>query len=81
MNNYSKLEYEIEKIQHMKNIINILNWDISVNTPKGSIESRSKEIAELSKITDERLLSPKLIELTENNRYKVYAFQETAELQ
>lgn len=66
MNNYSKLEYEIEKIQHIKNSINILNWDIAVNTPKGSIESRSREIAELSKITDERLLSPKLIELIEN---------------
>lgn len=47
MNNYSKLEYEIEKIQHIKNSINILNWDIAVNTPKGSIESRSREIADI----------------------------------
>ena len=61
MNNYYKLEYEIEKIQYIKNSINILNWDIAVNIPKGSIESRSKEIVELSKIIDGRLLSPKLI--------------------
>lgn len=66
MKNYILLEREIEQISQINNVINILNWDIAVNTPCGSVDSRTKEIALLTSIAHSRLKSKKLSELVDD---------------
>jgi len=48
MQNYLLLEKEIEEINQISNVISILSWDIAVNMPIGSAESRTDEISLLS---------------------------------
>ena len=52
---YQSIETAMEKIDRIKNAIGILDWDITVNIPLGSIEGRSKEIVELTNIVHDRL--------------------------
>lgn len=63
MKNYKSLEQEIEEISQINNVISILSWDIAVNMPVGSAESRANEIALLSAIANSRLKSTKISEL------------------
>ena len=42
---YLLLEQEIEEINKINNIISLITWDIAVNIPIGSIDSRSDEIS------------------------------------
>ena len=44
MENYIKLENKIEEIFKINNSINILYWDMSINTPKFSLNGRKEEI-------------------------------------
>ncbi len=66
MKHYTLLEQELEQIFQINNVINILYWDIAVNIPHGSIDSRTSEIALLSSIARSRLQSKKLAELIES---------------
>ncbi|WP_375330695.1 carboxypeptidase M32 [Candidatus Tisiphia endosymbiont of Oplodontha viridula] len=66
MKHYTLLEQELEQIFQINNVINILYWDIAVNIPHGSIDSRTNEIALLSSIAHSRLQSKKLAELIES---------------
>ena len=63
MKHYTLLEQELEQIFQINNVISILYWDIAVNIPQGSIDSRTNEISLLSSIAHSRLKSPKLGEL------------------
>ncbi|WP_347939345.1 carboxypeptidase M32 [Rickettsia oklahomensis] len=63
MNNYTKLENEFSNISHFNNILSILYWDIAVNMPIGSGESRSNEIVTLTSHVHAMLKSPILQEL------------------
>ena len=63
MQNYLLLEKEIEEINQISNIIDILSWDIAVNMPIGSAESRTNEISLLSSIIHSRLKSNKINDL------------------
>jgi carboxypeptidase Taq len=63
MQNYLLLEKEIEEINQISNVINILSWDIAVNMPIASAESRTSEISLLSSIIHSRLKSNKINEL------------------
>ena len=63
MKNYLLLEKEIEEINQISNVIDILSWDIAVNMPIGSAESRTSEISLLSSIIHSRLKSNKINEL------------------
>ena len=57
MQNYLQLEKEIEEINQINNVVDILSWDIAVNMPTGSTESRTNEISLLSSIIHSRLKS------------------------
>ncbi|HJD55870.1 MAG TPA: carboxypeptidase M32 [Rickettsia endosymbiont of Pyrocoelia pectoralis] len=61
-NNYTKLENELGVISHFNNILNILYWDIAVNMPIGSGESRTNEIVSLTSLVHSMLKSPTLKE-------------------
>lgn len=63
MQNYLLLEKEIEEINQISNVVNILSWDIAVNMPIASAESRTSEISVLSSIIHSRLKSNKINEL------------------
>ena len=63
MQNYPLLEKEIEEINQISNVIDILSWDIAVNMPIGSAESRTNEISLLSSIIHSRLKSNKINDL------------------
>ena len=63
MNNYIKLENEFLTISHFNNILSILYWDVAVNMPIGSGESRSNEIVTLTSLVHSMLKSPMLKEL------------------
>jgi len=63
INKYLLLEKEIEEINKVNNIISLVTWDIAVNMPIGSIESRSNEISFLRSITCSRLKSNKINDL------------------
>ncbi|AAY61941.1 Thermostable carboxypeptidase [Rickettsia felis URRWXCal2] len=62
-NNYTKLENEFATISHFNNILGILYWDIAVNMPMGSGESRTNEIVTLTSLVHSLLKSPMLKEL------------------
>ena len=62
-NNYTKLENEFATISHFNNILNILYWDVAVNMPMGSGESRTNEIVTLTSLVHSMLKSPILKEL------------------
>ncbi|WP_341787058.1 carboxypeptidase M32 [Rickettsia endosymbiont of Cantharis rufa] len=63
MNNYIKLENEFSTISHFNNILSILYWDVAVNMPIGSGESRSNEIVTLTSLVHSMLKYPMLKEL------------------
>ena len=63
MQNYLQLEKEIEEINQINNVVDILSWDIAVNMPIGSAESRTNEISLLSLIIHSRLKSNKINDL------------------
>ena len=63
MQNYLQLEKEIEEINQINNVVDILSWDIAVNMPTGSTESRTNEISLLSSIIHSRLKSNKINDL------------------
>lgn len=63
MNNYKKLENELSTISHFNNILSILYWDIAVNMPIGSGESRTNEIVSLTSLVHSMLKSSNLKEL------------------
>ena len=60
MKNYIKLERKIEEIFKINNSINILYWDMSINTPKFSLEGRKEEILTLKKVSHELLISQEI---------------------
>lgn len=62
-NNYTKLENEFATISHFNNILSILYWDVAVNMPMGSGESRTNEIVTLTSLVHSMLKSPILKEL------------------
>jgi len=62
-NNYTKLENEFSVLSHFNNILGILYWDVAVNMPIGSGESRSNEIVTLTSLVHAMLKSPMLKEL------------------
>ncbi len=62
-NNYTKLENEFATISHFNNILSILYWDVAVNMPMGSGESRTNEIVTLTSLVHLLLKSPMLKEL------------------
>ena len=63
MQNYLLLEKEIEEINQISNVVDILSWDIAVNMPIGSAESRTSEMSLLSSIIHSQLKSNKINEL------------------
>ena len=63
MQNYLLLAKEIEEINQINNVLDILSWDIAVNMPIGSAESRTNEISLLSSIIHSRLKSNKINDL------------------
>ena len=63
MQNYLLLEKEIEEINQISNVVDILSWDIAVNMPIGSAESRTNEMSLLSSIIHSRLKSNKINDL------------------
>ena len=63
MQNYLQLEKEIEEINQISNAVSILSWDIAVNMPIGSAESRTNDISLLSSIIHSRLKSNKINDL------------------
>ena len=63
MQNYLQLEKEIEEINQINNVVDILSWDIAVNMPIGSAESRTNEISLLSLIIHSQLKSNKINDL------------------
>lgn len=63
MKNYKLLEKEFEEIGQINNIISIIYWDIAVNIPKFSTDSRINEIALLNSIIHSRITSNKVKEL------------------
>lgn len=60
MENYIKLENKIEEIFKINNSINILYWDMSINTPKFSLNGRKEEILTLKKVLHESLISQEI---------------------
>lgn len=63
MNNYKKLENELLTISNFENISSILYWDIAVNMPIGSGESRINEMVSLTSLVHSLVKSPLLKEL------------------
>ncbi len=63
MNNYKKLENELSTISNFENILSILYWDIAVNMPIGSGESRTNEMVSLTSLVHSLVKSPLLKEL------------------
>ena len=57
MENYLKLEQEIEQVYQIDNVISLLQWDIAVNMPVGAVESREQEMTTLSLIVQRKLKS------------------------
>jgi carboxypeptidase Taq len=86
MKNYLKLAKEIERVCQINNVINILNWDIAVNIPLGSVSSRGEEIATLSLIAQQILKSNKITDLYQQaleesdqlNQWQLANLRETA---
>lgn len=63
MENYLKLEQEIEQVYQIDNVISLLQWDIAVNMPVGAVESREQEMTTLSLIVQRKLKSDKITDL------------------
>lgn len=63
MKAYQELEKVINQISKIKNVINILNWDVATNMPLNSIDSRDGEISTLSTIAHSMLKSSQLADL------------------
>ncbi len=70
MEDYKLLEREIEQISQINNAINLLYWDMATYMPRGSAESREKEITTLTLIANTMLKSKKISELIESVKEK-----------
>ncbi|WP_323847529.1 MAG: carboxypeptidase M32 [Phytoplasma sp.] len=67
-NNYNKLEKKIEKIYHLKNILSVIQWDISCNIKKDSLESRTQEVITVENIIHSELTSQEIQNLLEQTK-------------
>jgi len=47
INNYLKLEKEIEQISHLSNISSLVHWDSATMLRSGSAKTRQQEMATL----------------------------------
>lgn len=63
MQSYTQLEQIIEQVNHIDNVINLLYWDITVNMPKGSADSKTQDIITLNSIIQQKLKSDKTTDL------------------
>ncbi|AFE50691.1 carboxypeptidase M32 [Rickettsia prowazekii] len=61
--NYTELENKFATISHFNNILSILHWDVAVNMPISSSESRTNEIITLTSFVHSMFKSPILKEL------------------
>ena len=63
--NYQRLEQELARITHIRNIGMLAHWDAATGLPKGSVRSRNEEIATFSAVVHEMSTSEKIGQLIE----------------
>ena len=63
MKHYIQLEQIVEQVNRINNVIKLQYWDIAVNMPKNSADSKAQDIITLSSIIQQKLTSPTTIEL------------------
>ena len=69
--NYQRLEQELAKITHMRNIGMLAHWDAATGLPKESVASRSEEIATFSAVIHEMSTSGKIGQLIDASQGEV----------
>ena len=65
INNYLKLEKEIEQISHLSNISSLVHWDSATMLRSGSAKTRQQEMATLESLIHEMSISQKFGDLIE----------------
>ena len=63
--NYQRLEQELSRITHIRNIGMLAHWDAATGLPKESVASRNEEIATFSAVVHEMSTSEKIGQLIE----------------
>lgn len=63
MKNYIQLEQIMKQVNHINNVMNLQYWDITVNMPKGSADSKTQDIIALNSIIQQKLKSNETIDL------------------
>ena len=63
MKSYIQLEQIMDQVNHIDNVMSLLYWDISVNMPKGSADSRTRDIITLNSLIERKLKSGQTIDL------------------
>jgi carboxypeptidase Taq len=69
---YTRLEARMQKVSHISNALSILHWDNSTYMPVGSAPSRSEEMATLSAMAHNMLVSSEtkdLIDASKTNQH------------
>jgi carboxypeptidase Taq len=69
--NYQRLEQELAKITHMRNIGMLAHWDAATGLPKESVASRNEEIATFSAVIHEMSTSGKIGQLIDASQGEV----------
>ena len=65
INNYLKLENQIEQISHLGNISSLVHWDSATMLKSGSARTRQQEMATLESLVHEMSISQKIGDLIE----------------
>ncbi|MCF8494573.1 MAG: carboxypeptidase M32 [Rickettsiaceae bacterium] len=71
MENYQRLEQELSRITHIRNIGMLAHWDAATGLPKESVASRNEEIATFSTVVHEMSTSEKVGQLIEASQGEV----------
>ena len=69
--NYQRLEQELSRITHIRNIGMLAHWDAATGLPKESVASRNEEIATFSTVVHEMSTSKKVGQLIEASQGEV----------
>ena len=69
--NYQRLEQELSRITHIRNIGMLAHWDAATGLPKESVASRNEEIATFSTVVHEMSTSEKIGQLIEASQGEV----------
>ena len=69
--NYQRLEQELSRITHIRNIGMLAHWDAATGLPKESVASRNEEIATFSTVVHEMSTSEKVGQLIEASQGEV----------